>query len=299
MIDYKKLVDAGVHFGHKKSRWHPQMEPYIWGIKNDIHLIDISKTALQLEKAVRFLQSVAAEGKCILLIGTKKAAQEIIAQAGKRLGCPFVIHRWIGGTLTNYSQVKKSITKLLHMEEVIQKSDRMLHTKKELGTLQKAVDRLSKNVGNIRNITLPIGAIVLVDVKKEQTTLREAAMMSIPVVALVDTNSDPSMVDYVIPSNDDAPKAIAIIVEYLAEAIEKGKQESQQKLKEGALVKQIEKEQGEATLLVEDEDVESADFTDEEKKAKALLKKVKAKDAEALVLKKTPTRVIKKKSTRE
>lgn len=223
MIDFKELVKCGVHFGHQKSRWCPLMAPYIWGHKNRIHLINISKTAQQLEKASRFLKGVAEKGQTILWVGTKKPAQEVIKDTAKRVGMPSVSHRWIGGTLSNHAQVKKSITKLLHYEDVIGRASKADHyTKKELNMFQKLVDRLEKNIGGIRNLSYPIGAVVIVDVRKERSALKEAHRMGIPVVALVDTNSDPSMVDYVIPGNDDAPRAINLIVNYLGDSAEDG-----------------------------------------------------------------------------
>ncbi len=219
----KKLVEAGVHFGHLMSRWCPKMAPYIWGHKNKVHLIDVSKTARQIEKAAKFLESVAAEGKQVLWVGTKKAAQNAISQAGVDSHMPSVNHRWIGGTLSNYIQVKKSVTKLAHHEDVIEKAEKMPHyTKKELNVFQKLVARLEKNVGGIRQLKYPIGAVVIVDVRKEAAALREAVSMGIPVVALVDTNNDPSLVDYVIPSNDDAPEAIACVLGELSVAVTKG-----------------------------------------------------------------------------
>ena len=232
MIDFRKLVEAGVHFGHKMSRWHPKMASYIWGFRDNIHLIDVSKTARELEKAAQFLESVAADGKSIMWVGTKKAAQKSVVDVANRLDYPCVTHRWIGGTLTNYSQVKKSVTKLLHLEDIVKKSEGMHYTKKEFVVMQKAIDRLTKNVGRIANMSWPIGAVVLVDVKKEATALREAVHMDIPVVGLVDTNSDPSLVDYVIPCNDDAPKSINLILDYLAQAAEKGKQKAEKKSEE-------------------------------------------------------------------
>lgn len=269
MIDLKKLVEAGVHFGHKTSRWHPKMAPYIWGFRNNIHLIDVSKTAMQLEKAAQFLEQTAAEGKAVLWIGTKKAAQDIVATAGQGLSYPYVIHRWIGGLLTNFSQVKKSITKLLHLEDIIKKSDQLHYTKKELVTLQKTTDRLRKNIGSVRGIAWPIGAVVVVDVKKEQTALREAATMGIPVVGFVDTNSDPSLVDYVVPTNDDAPKAIQIIMDYLVEAVKRGQQKA--KVKPVAVAQAIAAEEmiAQAPLLAEtEEDVVAGEGSDDKSGAK-------------------------------
>jgi len=222
-MDFTELVRVGAHFGHLKSRLNPKMSKYIWGIKNNVHLIDVSKSAFLIEKAAKFLSDTAAEGKPILWIGTKKAACNIISDVAKKLDMPSVSHRWIGGTLSNYSQVKKSVTKLLHYEDIISKSDKFPHyTKKELVMFAKVVDRLKKNIGGIARLTWPIGAIVLVDVNKEMSALREAFTMGIPVVAIIDTNGDPSLVDYVIPANDDSSKTINLILGYLADSIIKG-----------------------------------------------------------------------------
>lgn len=219
MIDLKKLLDSGVHFGHQTSRWCPRMRPYIWGSKSGIHLIDVSKTAVQLEKAAKFLESVIAEGKTILWVGTKKSAQATIERIGKELNLPYVMHRWVGGTFSNYRQVRKSVAKLLHYEDIIAKADQFPYSKKELGLIQKKIDRLNKNVGGIRHLTWPVGAVIIVDVKKEHVCLKEAETSQIPVVALVDTNSDPSSVDYVIPGNDDVPRSVNVLMQYLADAV--------------------------------------------------------------------------------
>jgi small subunit ribosomal protein S2 len=240
MIDFRELVKAGVHFGHQKSRWSPKMAPYIWGFKNNVHLIDVSKTASQLEKAAHFLQKLAEDDKTILWVGTKRPAQEAIFATACSLKMPYVNNRWIGGTLSNFPQVKKSITKLMHFEDVIARAQNASHyTKKELNTFQKIVDRLEKNVGGIRNLKMPVGALVVVDVHKERSAIREASTMGIPVVALVDTNSDPSLVNYVIPANDDAPRSITLILNYLRDAVAKGIEVAQKKQKE-ARVKLLE-----------------------------------------------------------
>jgi len=222
-MDFKELVKVGAHFGHVKSRLNPRMRPYIWGIKNNVHLIDISKTAVLASQAAKFLESVAAEGKPILWVGTKKAAKDVITETAQTLDMPYVSHRWIGGTLSNFSQVKKSVTKLLHYEDIIAKSDKFPHyTKKELNHFGKVVERLKRNIGGIRSLKWPIGAVVLVDVAKEMSALKEAASVGIPVVAIVDTNGDPSLVDYVIPSNDDSVRPIKLIIDRLSEATQKG-----------------------------------------------------------------------------
>jgi small subunit ribosomal protein S2 len=222
MIDLKSLIKAGVPFGHQTWRWCPKMEPYIWGQKNSIHLIDVSATARQLEKATKFLEEVASQGKPILLVGTKKAAQNAIDAAAQKLQISAVTNRWIGGTLTNFPQVKKAVTKLLHYEDILAKSDAYSYTKKERAGFQKLIDRLVKNVGGIRKLTWPVGALVVIDVRKEHVAVKEAYAAGIPVVALVDTNCDPSFVDYVIPGNDDLPRSIEVILNYLAEGIARG-----------------------------------------------------------------------------
>ncbi|KKR97158.1 MAG: 30S ribosomal protein S2 [candidate division TM6 bacterium GW2011_GWE2_41_16] len=222
MIDLKLLIQAGVQFGHQTWRWNPNMAPYIWGKKNGVHLIDVSKTAFQLEKAAQFLEGVATEGKQVLWVGTKTSAKETVEAIGRNFKCPSVAHRWVGGTLTNNSQVKKSITKLLHLQDVIEKATVGAYTKKELGSIQKLVDRLEKNVGGIKNMTWPVGALIVVDIRKEHSAVREAIAAGVPVVAIVDTNNDPSLVDYVIPANDDVARSVKVILDYLAEAVERG-----------------------------------------------------------------------------
>ncbi len=252
MIDFKKLIKAGVHFGHQASRWMPKMDPYIWGVKNKVHLIDVSKTAHQLEKAARFLQEVAGQGKQILWVGTKKPAREIMKQTATSFEMPYVDYRWIGGTLSNYAQVKKSVTRLLHYEDVLAKSENFPHyTKKELNKIRKNVERLQAIVGGIKSLTWPLGAIVIVDVNKEQSALKEAVSVGLPVVALVDTNADPSLVDYVIPANDDAPRSIAVIVDHLKQAVEKGLQQKDVQ-KEKAVEKQVDTSQQATEKKVEE-----------------------------------------------
>ena len=214
-IDLRLLIKNGVHFGHQTSRWNPKMEPYIWGYKNDIHLIDVSKTAHQLEQASKFLESVASEGRTILIVGTKKAAQEAVKKIAQELNVPFVMHRWVGGTFSNYRQVRKAIANMIHYEDILAKSEQFPYNKKELNTLKKRVGRLDNIVGGIRNLSWPVGAVVVIDVKKEHVCVKEAVTMGIPVVGIVDTNSDPEVINYVIPANDDAPRSINVLMDYI------------------------------------------------------------------------------------
>ena len=224
MIDFRQLIDVGLHFGHQKSRWCPKMEPYIWGHRGGVHLIDISKTAHALQKTAAFLETVVARGETVLWVGTKKPAKEFIAQVGLATGMPYVDYRWVGGTITNYQQVKKAVTKLLHYDDILAKANRenSVYTKKEIARIQKLADRLRRSIGGLKTLHMPIGAVVLIDVRKEETALLEAVASRVPVVALVDTNSDPSMVDYVIPGNDDSAKGIEFILAFLQEAVKKG-----------------------------------------------------------------------------
>jgi len=240
MVDFRELVKAGVHFGHQKSRRFPKMAPYIWGEKNRVSIINVAQTANHLQKAADFLKDVAAKNQTILWIGTKKPAQQIVLDIATNLDSPYVNHRWIGGTLTNSEQVKKSRTKMLHFEDVIARSDKYPnYTKKELNVIQKLVTRLQKSVGGVRKLNWPIGAIVMVDVEKESSALKEAVAMGIPVVALVDTNCDPSLVNYVIPANDDSERSIRFLLEYLAAAVVEGRELGAKNRKEQEELKKI------------------------------------------------------------
>ena len=293
MIDFKKLIKAGVHFGHQASRWIPKMDPYIWGVKNKIHLIDVSKTAHQLEKAAQFLQEVAAEGKQILWVGTKKPAREIIKEAAVSFDMPYVDYRWIGGTLSNYAQVKKSVTRLLHFEDVISKAENYPHyTKKELNKIRKNVDRLQAIVGGIKTLTWPLGAIVIVDVNKEQSALKEAVKVGLPVVALVDTNADPSLVDYVIPANDDAPRSIGVIIEYLKEAVAKGIQKK--KIQKDKVEAKKEAEVAHA-MVPEKEEVKAPSKKEESApKVKTVVKEIKKESKSVASVKAKPKKPLRK-----
>jgi len=233
MIDLKKLVDAGVHFGHHSSKWHPKMKPYIWGTRNKVHLINVAKTAFLLDRAEKFLESAAAEGKQILWVGTKKTAQPLVRIMAEKLSQPFVYHRWIGGTLSNFEQVKKAITRLLHLRDVVAK-DTGRGTKKEHSVMLKEIERLEKNVGGISTMTSLPAAIVVVDAKKERAVIREASNVGIPVVCLVDTNTDPSGVSYLIPANDDSAKSIEVIFEQLAAGVQRGLAVAQEAARETA-----------------------------------------------------------------
>lgn len=221
MLDLREMLKAGVHFGHKTSRWCPKMRPYIWGSKNRIHLIDVSKTALLLEKIGGLIKEVSSQGGMFLFVGTKKAAQPIIEKAAKDTKTPYVINRWVGGTLSNFEQVKKAITRLLHLRDVAEKSAGY-YKKKEIVMFQKEIARLEKNVGGIIDFAFPPAALIVVDAKKERAAVKEAHALGIPVIAIVDTNTDPVGVTHIIPANDDSPKSIQFLVDYIASKIQEG-----------------------------------------------------------------------------
>ena len=222
MVDFSQLIKVGLHFGHQTSRWSPKMAPYIWGHRNGVHLIDVSKIAYNLEKSARFLEEVAARGESILWVGTKKSASKAVSEFSQKMDMPYVEHRWVGGTITNFYQVKKAVTKFLHYEDIIAKAEGTLYTKKEISLFQKTSDRLKNIVGGLKTLTLPIGAIVIIDVKKEATAVLEARSAGVPIVGLVDTNSDPIGIDYVIPGNDDSEKGIRFVLDYLSAAVQRG-----------------------------------------------------------------------------
>lgn len=221
MLDLREMLKAGVHFGHKTSRWCPKMRPYIWGSKNRIHLIDVSKTALLLGKIGEVIKEVSSQGGMFLFVGTKKAAQPIIEKAAKDTKTPYVINRWVGGTLSNFEQVKKAITRLLHLRDVAEKSAGY-YKKKEIVMFQKEIARLEKNVGGIIDFAFPPAALIIVDAKKERAAVKEAHALGIPVIAIVDTNTDPVGVTHVIPANDDSPKSIQFLIDYIASKIKEG-----------------------------------------------------------------------------
>ena len=222
MVDFSQLIKVGLHFGHQTSRWSPKMAPYIWGHRNGVHLIDVSKIAYNLEKSARFLEEVAARGESILWVGTKKSASKAVSEFAQKMDMPYVEHRWVGGTITNFYQVKKAVTKFLHFEDIVAKAEDSQYTKKEISLFQKTGDRLKNIVGGLKTLTLPIGAIVIIDVKKEATAVLEARSAGVPIVGLVDTNSDPIGIDYVIPGNDDSEKGIRFVLDYLSAAVQRG-----------------------------------------------------------------------------
>lgn len=224
----KKLLEAGVHFGHQTRRWNPKMKPYIFGAKSGIYIIDLEKTEKKLAEARAFIADIAAQGKSLLFLGTKKQAQEVIEEEAKRCGSFFINHRWLGGLLTNFATIKKSIKR--YKEIVQMEKDGIFEslTKKEVALLVKEKERLIKNLSGVIEMDRLPGALFVVDSKKEETAVLEAKRLGIPVVALIDTNSDPDLIDHPIPGNDDAIKSIRLITSLMAESVLEGRQRFEQ-----------------------------------------------------------------------
>ncbi len=215
----KALLEAGVHFGHQTKRWNPKMSKYIYATRNDIHIIDLQISVDHVEAAYQFVKSVAAEGKSILFVGTKKQAQDAIKAEAERCNMFYINQRWLGGTLTNFKTIRTRVDRLNKINQMELIGEFELLPKKEVSALKKERDDLEKNLGGIKNMrTLP-GCLFVVDLKKEENAVREARKLNIPIVAVVDTNCDPDLVDYVIPGNDDAIRAIQLFASLMADAV--------------------------------------------------------------------------------
>ncbi len=228
VISMKQLLEAGVHFGHQTRRWNPKMAPYIFTERNGIYIIDLQKTVKKVEEAYDFVKEVSAEGKDILFVGTKKQAQEAIEEEAVRSGMHFVNNRWLGGMLTNFGTIKTRIRKLEELNKMEEDGTFDVLPKKEVIKLRNEKEKLEKNLGGIKNMDINnIGAIFVVDPRKEKNAVSEAKILGLPVVAIVDTNCDPDEVDYVIPGNDDAIRAVKLITAKLADAIIEGRQGEQ------------------------------------------------------------------------
>ena len=227
VVSMKQLLEAGVHFGHQTRRWNPKMAEYIFTERNGIYIIDLQKTVKKIEEAYMVIRQIAQDGGHILFVGTKKQAQDAIKEEALRCEQYYVNTRWLGGMMTNFKTIKKSIAKLNNLQKMAEDGTFDLLPKKEVAVLQKQTADLEKNLGGIKNMkTLP-SAIFVVDPKKENNAVEEARKLGIPVIAIVDTNCDPDVIDYVIPGNDDAIRAIKLIASVMADAVLEGKQGEQ------------------------------------------------------------------------
>jgi len=223
-ITMKELLEAGVHFGHQTKRWNPKMKEYIFGERNGIYIIDLQKTLKMFKEASKFVQDLAAEGKTVLFVGTKRQAQDAIAEEAKRCGMFYVNQRWLGGLLTNWVTVQKSVKRLKELDEMATDGRYELLPKKEVIKLERERKHLEANLAGIKSMSRLPDAIFVIDSNKEQIAVREARKLGIPVVAVVDTNCDPSEVDYVIPGNDDALRAIRLFASKVADSASEGSQ---------------------------------------------------------------------------
>lgn len=222
-VDIKKLLEAGAHFGHKTSRWHPKMAPYIHSKRAGNHIIDLTKTVEGLEKALAFLEETAAQGKQVLFVATKRQAKDIAKKAAQDTGMPFVVERWIGGMLTNTTTMNGRIKHLKDLETRMDSGAlEAKYNKLEVQRFQEEIDQMNFLYGGIKHIASKPGALFVIDVPKEMNAINEARKLRIPVVAIVDSNADPSLVDYAIPANDDAVKTVDLITGYVTHAISKG-----------------------------------------------------------------------------
>ena len=227
VISMKQLLEAGVHFGHQTRRWNPKMAPYIYTERNSIHIIDLQKTVGMIDDAYNALVQIVADGGTVLFVGTKKQAQDAIQTEAERCGMYYVNQRWLGGMLTNFKTIQSRIARLHTIETMSQDGTFEVLPKKEVAALQKEWDKLEKNLGGIKNMKRLPDVIFVVDPKKEHICVQEAMALSIPLIGIADTNSDPEELDYVIPGNDDAIRAVKLIVGKMADAVIEAKQGEQ------------------------------------------------------------------------
>ena len=223
--NFDQLLEAGVHFGHLKSKWNPAMAPYIFMERNGIHIIDLNKTVAKIDEAAEQLKALAKSGKKVLFVATKKQAKEIIAEKAQAVGMPYVIERWPGGMLTNFTTIRKAVQMMASIDKLMKDGTYENLSKRERLQVSRQREKLEKNLGSIADLTRLPSAIFVVDVMKEHIAVAEAIRLGIPVFAMVDTNSNPKGVDYVIPANDDATKSIAVVVGTMCDAIAEGIEE--------------------------------------------------------------------------
>jgi small subunit ribosomal protein S2 len=222
-ISMKTLLESGVHFGHRTHRWNPHMKPYIFTERNGIHIIDLQQTVQTLEATYNLVRDMVADGGVILFVGTKRQAHETIQEEAERCGMPYVTVRWLGGMLTNWITMRQRINELERLERMRERGEFERLTKKEGLMLERQIDKLQSRFGGIRNMHRLPDALFIVDIRREETAVKEANSLEIPIVALVDTNCDPRLVDHIIPSNDDAIRAIKLMVGHIADAVVEGK----------------------------------------------------------------------------
>jgi small subunit ribosomal protein S2 len=249
-VDYKVLLDAGVHFGHLTRKWNPKMAPYIFMERNGIHIIDLNKTVVSLENAASAMRNIAKAGKKIMFVATKKQAKEMVADEARRLKMPYVTERWLGGMLTNFTTVRKSLKKMQGLEKQLKDEGHNINKKERL-MIGRNKEKMEKVLGGIGDLTRLPSALFIVDVGKEHIAVKEAKRLGIPVFAMVDTNSDPDVADFPIPANDDAFKSIAVVTQIIGQAIEEGLMERKRERDEEKSAEDMEYKAGEQYLTEE------------------------------------------------
>jgi len=245
VINMKQLLESGVHFGHQTRRWNPKMKPYIFGARNGIHIIDLQKTVRLFKIAYDYIVNTVADGYSVLFVGTKKQGHDSIIEESERCGMFYAVNRWLGGTLTNFQTIRKSIGRLKELEKMKEDGSINRYTKKEILKMEKELVKLEKNLGGIKNMDELPGAVFVVDPKREKIAVKEARKLGIPVVAIADSNCDPEEIDYIIPGNDDAIRAIRLICSKIADACIDGHNLAEERLKQEAILRE-EKEAAEA-----------------------------------------------------
>jgi small subunit ribosomal protein S2 len=255
VINMKELLEAGVHFGHQTRRWNPKMKPYLFGSRNGIHIIDLQKTVRLFKSTYEFIIRTVSEGYSVIFVGTKKQGQESIIEESERCGMFFVVNRWLGGTLTNFETIRKSVARLKELERMKEDGSINRYTKKEILKMEKELFKLERNLGGIKDMDELPGAIFVVDPKREKIAVREAKKLGIPVVAIADSNCDPDEIDFIIPGNDDAIRAIRLICSKIADACIEGHNLAEERLKaEAESRKQQEVAQAETSVSGEGEE---------------------------------------------
>jgi small subunit ribosomal protein S2 len=272
MTSVKELLEAGTHFGHRTRRWNPKMAPFIFGERNGIYIIDLEKTISCLNSATKFIRSVVENGKDVLFVGTKKQAQGVVKEAAERCNMPYVTQRWLGGMLTNFDTVRKSINRLHSIEKLEETGDDQFFTKKEVSSFRKEKDKLRINLEGIERMRRLPGAIFVVDTIKENIAVQEGRKLGIPIVALLDTNSNPTLIDYPLPGNDDSARVIAIICKVISDTVLEAQEKYAKVQREEALKNQKDAEEPTAMEIDEAEidkrlEIEEAELAkdDEEK----------------------------------
>ena len=255
VINMKELLEAGVHFGHQTRRWNPKMKPYIFGARNGIHIIDLQKTVRLFKTTYEFVVRTVSEGYPVLFVGTKKQGHDSIVEESERCGMFYIVNRWLGGTLTNFQTIKKSIKRLKDIERMKEDGSITRYTKKEILKMEKELFKLERNLGGIKNMDELPGAIFVVDPRREKIAVKEGRKLGIPVIAIADSNCDPDEIDFILPGNDDAIRAIRLFCSKIADACIEGHNMAEERLRaEAELLK--EQEITEAEVIVSDESEE-------------------------------------------